>query len=117
MARIEEAEQGVRDLEEMNQKTMAAGLASGLGVSSLPDIMANAARKLTNDEKAKILPPEGYLFVLGPCVWRVTYRNLGKLRFTATLTGVVQAPPETAEKQEPNDERRESDDEADSVSQ
>jgi len=89
MARIEEAEQGVRDLEEMNQKTMAAGLASGLGVSSLPDIMANAARKLTNDEKAKILPPEGYVFVLGPYVWRVTYRNLGKLRFTATLTGAA----------------------------
>lgn len=43
----------------------------------------------TNKEREGALPPIGYEFPLGPYLWRVTYINAGKLRFTAKMVGLI----------------------------
>jgi len=44
----------------------------------------------TNKDKARWLPPIGFEFNLGPYVFRVTYVNAGRMRFTAKLLGMLE---------------------------
>jgi len=56
--------------------------------------------KLPNKKKQALLPKVGAPVILGRAVYRVSYVNEGRLRFTATLTGIKKKEEEEEEERE-----------------
>lgn len=65
-------------------------------------------REQTNKDRERALPPIGQQFQLGPYLWQVTYINVGKLRFTAEMVGLIQ--DRSADEEVKNNDKEKKDD-------
>ncbi len=52
-------------------------------------------RNLTNKQKEQLMPPTGHEIALGPFVYKIISVNIGKLRFSAELRGVMEEKRES----------------------
>ena len=55
--------------------------------SNVPLTTSPKLLQMPNHIKESYIPPEGVVLTFGPLLYRVTYRNIGKLRFSAELVG------------------------------